>query len=59
MGKAVRFRGTLTDRSHIELLEPIDDLHGEVEVVVRSLEPTSSPANADVLDFLGRLRPGT
>ena len=46
MGKAVTVKGRLSDPRHVELEEPVTDLLGAVEVVLRSaIEPANdSPA---------------
>ena len=35
MERAIIVRGTLSDPLHIELAEPVTELRGEVEIVVR------------------------
>lgn len=57
MERAIIVRGRLAGPKHIELEEPIADLEGEVEVVVRGVSK-SSPARTDVFDLLARLPPG-
>ncbi len=37
-------RGNLSDPSHIELEEPVSDIHGAVEVTVRPIDEVGSPA---------------
>jgi hypothetical protein len=49
-------RGTLHGR-HIELVEEVDELDGEVEVFVRSVGATPRPP--DVLDVIASLPAGT
>ena len=56
MERRVVVRGRLHGRN-IELDEPVDDLNGEVEVVVRPVP--ICPAKPDVLDVIARLPPGT
>ena len=42
MARAVTVRGRLSDPRHIELDEPVNDLTGAVEIVVRSAAEVSS-----------------
>ena len=51
-------RGRLHGR-HIDLDEPVDQLDGEVEVVVRSVERRDGIGVEDVFKFLRSLPPGT
>jgi hypothetical protein len=46
MSEPIVVRGTLRDASHIELEEPVPNIHGRVEVTLRSIQelPVSSPA---------------
>lgn len=37
MDRAIVVRGILSDPSHIELEQPVSDLHGQVEVTVRPI----------------------
>ncbi|MBI3302949.1 MAG: hypothetical protein HYZ72_12860 [Deltaproteobacteria bacterium] len=41
MERIIVVRGTLNDPTHIELDEPVTELHGPVEVVVRRAAETS------------------
>jgi len=59
MHKAIIVRGRMTGPRRIELDEPVDDVTGEVEVVVRPVEPTPAKAAQDIFDFLRSLPPGT
>lgn len=56
MDKAVIVRGCLSDPKHIELDEPVTELSGAVEVVVRQAVGRSE--GHDILDLLSRLQPG-
>ncbi len=42
MGKAVTVKGKLADPRHIELEEPVTELSGAVEVVLRAVAPVST-----------------
>lgn len=45
MDRAIVVHGTMTDPSHIELEQPVADVQGRVELIVRSLEDVvGSPA---------------
>jgi hypothetical protein len=59
MERAIIVRGTLSDPLHIELVEPITGLRGEVEVVVRSAPNSQSQPRQDIFDFIASLSPGT
>ena len=50
-------RGRLHGR-HIDLDEPVDELDGEVEVVVRAVERPGTAAVEDIFTFLRSLPPG-
>lgn len=51
-------RGRLSGRSRIDLDEPVDELTGEVEVVVRGVEPTQPTPKQDIFELLRLLPPG-
>jgi hypothetical protein len=59
MQKPITVRGRLTDPRRIELDEPLKDVTGEVEVIVRPVEPTVEKAAQDIFDFLRSLPAGT
>ena len=59
MERAIVVRGTLSDPLHIELAEPVTELQGEVEVVVRSLSASQPQPRQDIFDFIASLPPGT
>lgn len=59
MQRAIIVRGRLSGRSRIDLDEPVDELTGEVEVVVRPIVPTEATPKQDIFDFLRSLPPGT
>ena len=57
METAIVVRGNLSDPLHIELDEPVTDLRGPVEVVVRPLPAAS--AGPDIFDPITSQPPGT
>jgi len=59
MERAIIVRGTLSDPLHIELAEPVTELRGEVEIVVRSAPASQSQPRQDIFDFIASLSPGT
>ena len=59
MERAIVVRGKLSDPQHIELAEPVTELRGEVEVVVRSVPPSQLQPRQDIFDFIASLPPGT
>ena len=59
MERSVIVRGRLADRQHIELDEPMSDIDGEVEVVVRALPRAKATSEESIFDFIARLPPGT
>jgi hypothetical protein len=59
MERAIVVRGILSDPLHIELAEPVTELRGEVEVVVRSASTPQPQPRQDIFDFIASLSPGT
>lgn len=59
MQKPITVRGRLTGPKRIDLDEPVNHVTGEVEVVVRPIEPAPGKAAQDIFDFLRSLPPGT
>lgn len=59
MERAIILRGRLSGSRRIELDEALDEVTGEVELVVRSVEPKEAKPAQDVFDFLRSLPPGT
>jgi len=57
MERAVVVRGTLIDAQHIGLDEPVTDLAGRVDVVLRRVP--SDNEDEDIFDFIAALPPGT
>jgi len=58
MERGVVVRGRLRGR-HIDLDEPVDQLEGEVEVVVRAVEPERPNTVESIFEFIRTLPPGT
>jgi hypothetical protein len=56
MERAIVVRGKLSDPRHIELDEPVTELRGPVEVVVRPVP--SESAGPDVFDLIAAQPPG-
>jgi hypothetical protein len=50
--RSVIVRGRLTDSSHIELDEPVSDIHGAVEVAVRPIEEHAAGSPAAILKVM-------
>lgn len=59
MERAIIVRGRLSGPRRIDLDEPVDEVTGEVEVVVRPIEPKEAQPAQDVFEFLRSLPPGT
>ena len=59
MERAIVVRGILSDPLHIELAEPVTELRGEVEVVVRPAPTPQPQPRQDIFDFIASLPPGT
>ena len=55
MSRSIIARGKFSDPRHIELEEPVREIRGEVEVVIRQL---SAPNAQDVFDFIATIAPG-
>ncbi len=58
MERGVVVRGRLHGRQ-IDLDESIDQLEGEVEVVVRAVEPAYTKPVESIFEFIRKLPPGT
>ncbi len=58
MEHGVVVRGRLHGR-HIDLDEPVDQLDGEVEVVVRPVVAAHAKPVESIFDFIRKLPPGT
>lgn len=59
MQRAIIVRGRLSGPRRIDLDEGVDELTGEVEVVVRSIESKEAKPAQDVFEFIRSLPPGT
>jgi hypothetical protein len=60
MQSAIVIRGRLIGPTNVELDEPVSDLAADVEVIVRPRPANEHSApNANILDFLRQLPPGT
>ncbi len=59
MERAIVVRGILSDPLHIELAEPVTELRGEVEIVVRPASASRPQSQQDIFDFIASLPPGT
>jgi hypothetical protein len=58
MKRGVVVRGRLHGR-HIDLDEPVDQIDGEVEVVVRAVEHTRAKPVESIFELIRKLPPGT
>lgn len=58
MERAIIVRGRLSGPRRIDLDEPVDEVSGEVEVVVRPVQAEPAPTR-DVFEVLRSLPPGT
>ena len=56
MNRSIIVRGRLSDPQHIELTEPVSEISGEVEVLIRALP---KGRREDVFDLIANLTPGT
>lgn len=59
MQRAIIVRGRLSGPRRIDLDEPVDEVTGEVEVIVRPIVREEGEPAQDVFDFLRSLPPGT
>ena len=57
MQRAIVIRGRLADSRHIELDEPVDEMHGDVEITLRPVVDTSPPRR-DIAEIIGSMRGG-
>ena len=58
MERGIVVRGRLRGR-RIDLDEPVGELEGEVEVVVRAVEPAAAKPLESIFEFIRSLPPGT
>ena len=56
MSRSIIARGKISDPRHIELAEPVRDIHGEVEVLIR---PLPIGDTEDVFDIIAVFAPGS
>ena len=56
MSRSVVARGRFSDSRHIELTEPVSDIRGDVEVLIRQIPNVGAE---DVFDVIAALPPGT
>jgi hypothetical protein len=59
MQRAIIVRGRLSGPRRIDLDEAVDEVTGEVEVVVRSVEPAQTLRRRKLLEVIRSLPPGT
>jgi len=59
MERAVVVRGKLTDARHIELDEPVTEIEGPVDIVLRAVPSAPDGQDEDVFEFIAKLPPGT
>lgn len=59
METAVIVRGRISNSRHIELDEPVADIDGEVEVVLRRVKPSAETKAADIFELIAASSPGT
>ena len=57
MQRAIVIRGRLADSRHIELDEPIDELHGDVEITLRPVVEAARPCR-DIAEIIASMRGG-
>jgi hypothetical protein len=55
MSRSIIARGRFSDPQHIELEEPVREIRGEVEVVIRQL---ATPGTQDVFELIAGFAPG-
>ncbi len=58
MERAIVVRGKLADSQHIELDEPVTEIAGEVEVVLRSAKGKLTEPDESIFDRIARLPGG-
>jgi hypothetical protein len=59
MERAIVVRGKLANAQRIELDEPVTELEGAVEVVLRRIPSETEGEEEDIFDFIAKLPPGT
>ena len=58
METALILRGRLSNSRHIELDEPVSEIEGEVEVVLRRVTPLTEARTIDIFDLIAASSPG-
>jgi hypothetical protein len=58
MERAIVVRGRLADPRHIELDEPVTEVQGSVEVVLRATQASSNGPAQDVFELIAELPAG-
>ena len=56
MSRSIIARGKISDPRHIELAEPVREIHGDVEVLIRALPKAEGE---DVFDIIAAFAPGS
>jgi hypothetical protein len=56
MNRSIIARGRFSDSQHIELAEPVSEIRGEVEVLIRQIPAAGA---GDVFDLIANLAPGS
>lgn len=59
MERAIVVRGKLTDAQHIELDEPVTEMEGLVDVVLRGVPSDTDGQDEDIFEFIAKLPAGT
>ena len=59
METALIVRGRLSNSRHIELDEPVSDIDGEVEIVLRRVAAPKEANTNDIFDLIATATPGT
>ncbi len=57
MQRAIVIRGRLADSRHIELDEPVEEMHGEVEITLRPVIAAARPRR-DIAEIIASMRGG-
>lgn len=58
METAVIVRGRISNSRHIELDEPVSDIEGEVEIVLRRVKSQTTAAVVDIFELIAASSPG-
>jgi len=57
MQRAIVIRGRLADSRHIELDEPVDEMHGDVEITLRPVVESVRPRR-DIAEIIASMADG-